>query len=159
MAFGEGGGGVLGDLKRIPWWGWLGGGVAVFLVANHFLGNTSASTTAATTATDTSGTSTGDIGIPGPVDASSGAATTSPTGTTSTTSTTNSTGQTTQTGTTYVVRSGDTLNAIAARQHVDEPALYAANAPMLDSVAQSHGFSSSDAGHWIFPGEVLKIPA
>src|SRR6185312_5552966 len=122
---------------------WVGGGVAVFLVAQHLIGNSSA---ASTTAADTSGASTGtigDIGTPGPADTTTQA---SPTGTTGTTSTTNSTGQTTQTSKTYVVQPGDTLNSIASKNHVDEPALYSLNASTIEATAHAHNMPSSDGG-------------
>lgn len=145
-----------GEMKKIPWWAWLGGAAALLLVGSHLLSQNSTSGTASADAaglTDSSGGDVGDIGTPGP------APTTSPTGTTGTTSTTTTGGTTTQTSKTYTVRSGDTLNAIASRYHVDEPALYAMNQGTIEATAKSHGFSSSDTGHWIFPGEVLKIPA
>lgn len=60
---------------------------------------------------------------------------------------------------TVVVKAGDTLQSIANANHVDEGALFALNSTLLDQTAKSHGFANSDQGHWIFPGEVLKIPA
>ena len=164
-----------GEIKKIPWWAWLGGAAALLLVGSHLLSQNSTSGTASADAagvtgvTDTSGGDVGDIGSPGPspitapgpsggVNPPTGT-TTSPTGTTGTTSTTTTGGTTTQSSKTYTVRSGDTLNAIASRYHVDEPALYKLNQGTIEATAKSHGFHSSDTGHWIFPGEVLKIPA
>ena len=61
----------------------------------------------------------------------------------------------------YTVRSGDTLSAIAAAHHVPGgwPALYRANAAVIESTAKEHGRASSDNGHWIYPGTVLRVPA
>jgi len=62
---------------------------------------------------------------------------------------------------TYTVRGGDTLWAIAGDFYGNPnlyPQIYAANAAVIEQTAQAHGFASSDAGHWIFPGEVLVIP-
>src|SRR5579859_3587004 len=67
---------------------------------------------------------------------------------------------------TYVVHSGDTLSAIAAREHVPGGwvALYKANAKMLDDIARSHGETRGDLGlgpgsHWIYPNERLVLPS
>lgn len=60
----------------------------------------------------------------------------------------------------YTVRSGDTLWAIAARFYGNPlkwPTLYALNKAVIDRTARAHGFTSNFA-HWIFPGEVLKVP-
>ncbi|HEX5548483.1 MAG TPA: LysM peptidoglycan-binding domain-containing protein [Ktedonobacterales bacterium] len=153
------------EAKKIPWWGWVLGGGAVLLFGSHLLSqNTNTGTASADAAgVDMSGGSIGDIGTAGPP---------APTGTTGTTSTTSTTSTSspppatkappapTPTATkTYTVRSGDTLNLIASRYHVDEPALYSINAGTIEATAKAHGFGSSDHGHWIFPGEVLKIPA
>jgi len=59
---------------------------------------------------------------------------------------------------TYVVKSGDTLTAIAAKMGTTVSALYTANKSLIEQVAKQHGFSSSGSGHWIFPGEKLVIP-
>lgn len=162
-----------GEAKRIPWWGWAIGAAAILLFGSHLLNRQTSST--GTQAADAAGLSSdgtvGDIGTAGPPppasssasstpssDATQGTAT-SPTGTTSTTSLATTSGQTSQTYRTYTVRSGDTLYAIASRYHVDEPALYSLNAGTIEATARAHNFGSSDHGHWIFPGEVLKIPA
>lgn len=160
-----------GEIKHIPWWAWAGGAVALLFFGSHLLGQAKSATgTASADAAnvDTSGGSVGDIGTAGPPPPASGGTsagasgatgTTSPTGTTGTTSTTTTSGQTAPTYRTYTVRSGDTLYAIASRYHVDEPALYSLNSGTIETTARSHGFSSSDHGHWIFPGEILKLPA
>lgn len=38
------------------------------------------------------------------------------------------------------------------------PRIYAANAALIEATARAHGFPTSGAGHWIFPGERLAIP-
>ena len=62
---------------------------------------------------------------------------------------------------TYTVVSGDTLWAISkkfygtgTKYHV----IYDANAALIESTAKARGKTSSDNGHWIWPGEVLTIP-
>lgn len=65
------------------------------------------------------------------------------------------------TGRTYTVRGGDTLWAIAGDFYGNPylyPQIYSANAAVIEQTAQAHGFATSGAGHWIFPGEVLVIP-
>lgn len=55
-----------------------------------------------------------------------------------------------------------TLWGIAAHWYgagAQYPRIYTANAPLIESVAHAHGLASSEAGHWIFPGTRLKIPA
>jgi nucleoid-associated protein YgaU len=64
-------------------------------------------------------------------------------------------------GRTYTVLGGDTLWAIAGQFYGNPylyPQIYAANAAVIEQTAQAHGFATSSAGHWIFPGEVLVIP-
>lgn len=61
----------------------------------------------------------------------------------------------------YTVVSGDTLWAIAERElgsGTDWTRIYDANEDTIEDTAQEHGKSSSDHGHWIWPGEVLTIP-
>lgn len=63
-----------------------------------------------------------------------------------------------QTSITYSVKSGDTLNAIAAKFGKTWAQVFYPNQSTLDAVAKQHGFSSSNNGWWIFPGEQLVIP-
>ncbi|MCD7862872.1 MAG: LysM peptidoglycan-binding domain-containing protein [Lachnospiraceae bacterium] len=63
--------------------------------------------------------------------------------------------------TSYTVVSGDTLWALARTYYGSGnkyTIIYDANADTIESVAKAHGKSSSDNGHWIFPGTVLNIP-
>lgn len=147
------------EAKKIPWWGWVVGGGAVLLFGSHLLNRQASATPTDATSGDSGGdTSVGDTGgngndgfvgppemLPPPPPGS----TPPPPGKKPPPPKT----------TTYTVRSGDTLNLIASRYHVDEPALYSTNSGVIEATAKAHGFSSSDHGHWIFPGEVLKIPA
>lgn len=60
---------------------------------------------------------------------------------------------------TYLIRSGDTLSAIAQRYTGNAnrwPELYNRNASTIDSVARSRG--KAGGGKWIFPGTTLVIP-
>lgn len=62
----------------------------------------------------------------------------------------------------YMVVSGDTLWGIAARKlgsGTKWEKIYVANSDIIESVAQSRRKSSSDHGHWIYPGTMLTIPA
>lgn len=64
-------------------------------------------------------------------------------------------------GGSYTVVSGDTLWGIAAKKlgsGTKWTSIYDANASTIESAAKSHGKSSSDHGHWIWPGTVLTIP-
>ena len=61
---------------------------------------------------------------------------------------------------TYTVVSGDNLWSIARKQLGDEMRwreIYDLNKEQIEETARKHGFKSSDNGHWIFPGEVLKL--
>ncbi|MBQ6091361.1 MAG: LysM peptidoglycan-binding domain-containing protein [Lachnospiraceae bacterium] len=60
----------------------------------------------------------------------------------------------------YTVVSGDTLWAIAAKHcggGSNWTKLYDANASTIEAAAKAHGKSSSDHGHWIWPGEVFTL--
>lgn len=64
-------------------------------------------------------------------------------------------------GSTYTVVSGDTLWGIASKKLGSGSKwtqIYDANAGTIEAEAKKHGKSSSDHGHWIWPGEVLTIP-
>jgi hypothetical protein len=58
-------------------------------------------------------------------------------------------------GGSYEVRSGDTLIGIGNKLHLDWHTLYNNNKAVIEAAARSHGHSSSDGGHWIFPGTIL----
>ena len=61
----------------------------------------------------------------------------------------------------YKVVSGDTLWAIAQKYYgngAEYTKIYEANKELIEATAASHGFKSSNGGHWIWPGEVLTIP-
>lgn len=65
------------------------------------------------------------------------------------------------TGNSYTVVSGDTLWAIAKKFYnsgAKYTIIYNANKDVIESTAKARGKSSSDNGHWIFPGTVLTIP-
>lgn len=60
----------------------------------------------------------------------------------------------------YVVKSGDTLWAIAKKYLGSGTKciqIYNDNKDIIESTAKSHGKSSSGNGHWIWPGETLTI--
>ena len=64
-------------------------------------------------------------------------------------------------GSTYTVVSGDTLWGIASKKLGSGSKwtqIYDANAGTIEAEAKKHGKSSSDHGHWIWPGGVLTIP-
>ena len=147
------------EAKKIPWWGWVVGGGAVLLFGSHLLNRQSSATptdaASGDTSGDTSGDSGGDMGTAGPPPPEQLGSRPPPSSSPPPPAGKPPPPKTT----TYTVRSGDTLNLIASRYHVDEPALYSMNSGVIEATAKAHGFSSSDHGHWIFPGEVLKIPA
>ena len=70
--------------------------------------------------------------------------------------------QETQTKTTsYTIKKGDTLWAIATKflgSGTKWGTIYNANKEIIESTAKKYGRRSSDNGHWIYPGVVLKIP-
>lgn len=61
----------------------------------------------------------------------------------------------------YTVKSGDTLWAIAKR-HLGSgtkwKTIYNANKSAIEKAAKNRGYKSSATGHWIFPGTKLTIP-
>lgn len=64
-------------------------------------------------------------------------------------------------GETYVVVSGDTLWGIAKKFYgsgMKYSLIYDANREAIETTAKEHGKSSSNHGHWIWPGQVLVIP-
>ena len=64
-------------------------------------------------------------------------------------------------GSSYTVVSGDTLWGISKRFYgsgTKDNIIYDANKEIIESTAKAHGKSSSDNGHWIWPGTVLTIP-
>ena len=65
-------------------------------------------------------------------------------------------------GGSHTVVSGDTLWAIAKKAYgngAQYTKIYSANSGAIEAAAKSHGKSSSNNGHWIYPGTVLTIPA
>lgn len=65
-------------------------------------------------------------------------------------------------GSSYTIVSGDTLWGIASRKlgsGTKWTKIYDANASTIEAAAKKHGKSSSDHGHWIWPGTTLSIPA
>lgn len=57
---------------------------------------------------------------------------------------------------TYTVKSGDTLTSIAAKLHTTVSHLYSVNRDVIEAAARAHGKTSSDGGHWIYPGTELR---
>ena len=63
--------------------------------------------------------------------------------------------------TSYVIKKGDTLWAIAQRffgAGSKWQAIYNANREIIEATAKKYGKSSSDHGWWIYPGCKIKIP-
>ena len=64
--------------------------------------------------------------------------------------------------TSYTIKKGDTLWMIAKKYYgsgVKYTVIYNANKELIESTAKKHGKSSSDNGHWIYPGTKITIPA
>lgn len=64
-------------------------------------------------------------------------------------------------GGSYTVVSGDTLWGIAKQKYGSGnsyPKIYNTNSSTIEASAKKHGKSSSDNGHWIYPGDVYTIP-
>lgn len=64
-------------------------------------------------------------------------------------------------GTTYTIVPGDTLWELARKNYgsgAKHTMIYNANANVIEEAAKAHGKSSSDNGHWIYPGTVITIP-
>lgn len=67
----------------------------------------------------------------------------------------------TQTEKTHRVVSGDCLWNIALKYYgsgLKHTVLYNANKEIIEQTAKKRGLKSSNQGHWIFPGTILKIP-
>lgn len=148
------------EIKKIPPWGYALIAAGGFIAFKFYQSQTGAAQTANTSASDSSGVdSSGDSG---------GDTTTSPTPPSgpgpaqepppNPPNTKPPVKPPPKKQETYTIRSGDTLNQIAEKFKVGEPSLYSTNENVIESTARAHGFSSSDDGHWIFPGEVLTIP-
>lgn len=63
--------------------------------------------------------------------------------------------------TSYTIKKGDTLWGIAKRflgSGAKWGTIYNANKEIIESTAKKYGRRSSNNGHWIYPGVVLKIP-
>lgn len=68
----------------------------------------------------------------------------------------------TASGGTHTVVSGDTLWGISKQTYGNGssyPKIYNANSGTIEASAKSHGKSSSNNGHWIYPGDVYTLPA
>lgn len=64
-------------------------------------------------------------------------------------------------GGTHTVVSGDTLWGISKQNYGSGgsyPKIYNANSGTIEASAKRHGKSSSNNGHWIYPGDVYMIP-
>ena len=65
------------------------------------------------------------------------------------------------TSSTYTIKKGDTLWAIARSFYGAGSkwnTIYDANKDIIEKTAKAHGKKSSDNGHWIYPGVTLTIP-
>lgn len=80
---------------------------------------------------------------------------------TTTASTSSSTTRPAKKTSTYTIKSGDTLWEIAEKffgAGSKWKTIYDANKDIIESTARKYGRSSSDNGHWIYPGVKLTIP-
>ena len=62
---------------------------------------------------------------------------------------------------TYTIKSGDTLWAIAQKYlgtGTKWQDIYTANKEIIEQTAKKYGKSSSDNGHWIYPGTIITLP-
>ena len=59
---------------------------------------------------------------------------------------------------TYIVKSGDTLSAIAVSDHTTWQNLYSMNKSIIDATAARYGHTTNQFD-WIYAGEALQIPA
>ena len=74
---------------------------------------------------------------------------------------TNTTKRATTTPKTHTVKDGDKLWTLAQKFYgsgAKYTVIYNANKDIIESTAKKRGYSSSENGHWIFPGTVLTIP-
>jgi LysM domain. len=61
----------------------------------------------------------------------------------------------------HTVVTGDNLWSIAQKylgNGVNWPTVYNTNKTIIEETAKKRGYKSSNNGHWIFPGTILKIP-
>lgn len=80
---------------------------------------------------------------------------------TANTGSTTKTTRSTTTSKSYIIKSGDTLWAIAYKFYgtgTEWQTIYDANKAIIEQTAKSHGKSSSQNGHWIYPGTKITIP-
>ena len=80
---------------------------------------------------------------------------------TTTVSTTSSTARNAKVTTSYTIKPGDTLWEISEKflgSGSKWKTIYNANKDIIESTAKKYGKSSSDNGHWIYPGVKLTIP-
>jgi LysM repeat protein len=78
-----------------------------------------------------------------------------------TSSSTTETKRSAETSSSYTIKSGDTLWVIAKKFYGDGSkwkTIYDANKDIIENTAKKYGRTSSDNGHWIYPGVKLTIP-